>query len=55
MSHFVDVQLAMLEFDTKLWKCIRMGISIFRIIIWGGISLDIRPEITDYSSASVSL
>ena len=29
-----------------------MGITIFKIFIWGGISLDIRSEITFYGSAS---
>ena len=30
-----------------------MGITIFKIFIWGGISLDICSEITFYSSACV--
>ena len=28
-----------------------MGITIFKILIWGGISFDIRSEITFYGSA----
>ena len=36
----------MLRFETKLQKCIRMGIAIFKIFIWGGIESDIRSEIT---------
>ena len=34
--------LATLQFERKLWTCIRMGITIFKIFIWGGLSLDIR-------------
>ena len=44
---------AMLLFETKLQKCIRMGITIFKNFIWGGISSDIQLEITfDGSLAS---
>ena len=43
--------LPMLQFETKLQKCIRMGITIFEILIWGGISSDIRSEITIYVTA----
>ena len=32
-----------------------MGITIFKIFIWGGILLDIRSEITFYGSAPASL
>ena len=32
----------------------RMGITIFKIFIWGGKSLDILLEITFYSSADLS-
>ena len=38
------MRLATLQFETKLWKCIRMGITIFKIFIWGGILSDIRSE-----------
>ena len=31
-----------------------MGITIFIILIWGGISSDIRSEITFYGSARAS-
>ena len=40
------MQLVKLQFELKLQKCIRMGITIFKIFIWGGISLDIRSKIT---------
>ena len=40
------VGLATLQFETKLQKCIRMGITIFKIFIWGGILSDIQSEIT---------
>ena len=33
---------------------IRMGITIFKIFIWGGISSDILSEITFYGSAYAS-
>ena len=32
---------AALQFESKLQTCIRMGITIFKIFIWGGISSDI--------------
>ena len=39
--------LGMLKFETKLQKCIRRGIIIFKIVIWGGKSSHIRcAEIT---------
>ena len=41
----------MLQCETKLQKCIRMGIITFKTLIWGGISSDIRSEITFYGSA----
>ena len=34
-------------------KCIRMGITIFKIFIWGGMSLVIWSEITFYADASL--
>ena len=37
--------LATLQFELKLQKCIRMGITIFKIFIWGDISSDIPSEI----------
>ena len=46
--------LATVKFETKLQKCIRIGITIFKIFIWGGISLDIRSEITFYGYAHAS-
>ena len=41
---------AMLQFETKLQNCIRMGKTMFKIFIWGGISSDIRSEITFYGA-----
>ena len=39
----------------KCYKCIRMGITIFKIFIRGGISSpDVRSEITFYGSAYAS-
>ena len=29
--------MAIIHFETELQKCIRMGITIFKILIWGGI------------------
>ena len=44
-----------LKIEIKLQKCIRlMGIAIFTIFIWGGISSDIRSEVTFYGSAYAS-
>ena len=34
--HFVGLRSATLQFDSKLQKYIRMGITIFIIFIWGG-------------------
>ena len=45
------MRIATLHFDTKLQKCTRMGITIFKILTWGGLSSDIRSEITFYGSA----
>ena len=45
------MQLATLQFETRLQKCIRMGITIFKIFVCGGILLDIRSEITFFGSA----
>ena len=45
------MRLAMLHFERKLQKCIRIGLTIFKIFHLGGISSDIRLEITFYSSA----
>ena len=39
------MRLARLQFEMKLQKCIRMGITIFKIFIWGGIFSDIGSEI----------
>ena len=33
-------------FVGKCYLCIRMGITILKIIIWGGISSDMRSEVT---------
>ena len=35
-------------------KYIRMGITVFKIFIWGGISSNIRSEIMFYGSADTS-
>ena len=43
-------RLATLKFETKLQNSIRIGITILKICIWGGISSDIRSEITFYGS-----
>ena len=40
--------LATLQFETNLQKCIRMGITIFKLFIWGAISSDIGSEITKF-------
>ena len=32
--------------EGKCYLCIRMGITILKIIIWGGISSDMRSEVT---------
>ena len=37
---------------SKVKKHIRMGITIFKFFTWGGISSDIRSEITFYGSAN---
>ena len=49
------MRLATLQFETKLQKYIRMGITIFKIWIWGGISSDIGSEITFYDDAGAEL
>ena len=46
--------LAMLQFEMKLQECIRMGITIFKILIWGGISSDILSEITFHGATQMS-
>ena len=33
-------------FEGKCYLCIRMGITILKMIIWGGISSDMRLEVT---------
>ena len=43
-----------LVFDAKSKKYFRMGITIFKIFIRGGISSDIRSEIMFYGSADAS-
>ena len=45
------MQLATLKNELKLRKCIRMGITVFKIYIWGGISSDICSGITFYGLA----
>ena len=40
------MRLATLQYETKLQKCIRMGITIVKSFIWGGMPLDIQWEIT---------
>ena len=42
------MRLATLKFEIRLRKRIRMGITIFKILIWGGISSDIRWEFMSY-------
>ena len=49
------MRLATLQFETKLQKYMRMGITIFKISIWGGVSSDIRSEITFYGAAGAEL
>ena len=44
-----------LKIEIKLQKCIRVGITIFKIFILGGISSDIGSEIAFYGSARASL
>ena len=44
------MRLATLQFEIKRKKNIRMGITIFKIFIWGGISSDVRLESTFYGS-----
>ena len=44
------MRLATLQFEMKLQNYIRMGITIFKMFIRGGISLDIRLIITFYGS-----
>ena len=41
-------------FEGKLLICIRMGITILKILILGGISSDLRSEITFYGPAYAS-
>ena len=48
------MRLAAIQLETKLQKCIRIGITIFKIFIWGGISSYIRLEITFYGYTRVS-
>ena len=40
------LRLAMLKFETKLQKCVKMEMTIFKIFIGEGISSDIWLEIT---------
>ena len=42
--------LAMLQIEIKLQKCIRMGKTIFKFFIWGGILSDIWSEIMLFGS-----
>ena len=46
--------LVTLQFERKLYMCIRMGITIFKIFFWGDISSNIRSEITLYGSSRAS-
>ena len=55
MSHFVGWHVAFSTIWDKLQKCIRMGLTIFKILIWVCILWDMRSKITFYGSASVSL
>ena len=58
-SKFVDdvriLRLAALQFDMVLQQCFRMEIMVFKIYTCGGISSDMRSEITFYDSAVGSL
>ena len=49
------MRLATLQFEAKLQKCVIMGITIFKIFIFGGISSDIWSEIMFYGSARVAI
>ena len=49
------MRLATLQFETRLQKCIRMGITIFKTFIWGGISSDLHSEIKFYGSTQALL
>ena len=46
--------LLMFQFETKLQNGIGIGITIFKPLLWGGISSDIRSEIMFYGSACMS-
>ena len=48
------MRLVTLKIEMKLPKCVRMGITILKIFIWGGMLFDIRTEIMFYSSACAS-
>ena len=48
------MQLAMLHFEMRLLKYIRVGITILKKFIWGGISSDIWLEIYFYGNAHAS-
>ena len=48
------MQLMFLKQMPGVKKYIRMGITIFKFVIWGGISSDIRSEIMFYGSANAS-
>ena len=41
-------------FNRKMNKCIRMGITAIKFVIWGGKSAVLRSQITFYGSADVS-
>ena len=45
---------AIIGWTINVKKYIRMGITIFQFVIWGGISSDIRSEIMFYDSADAS-
>ena len=49
------LQLAALQFEKVLQECFRMEIMVFKIYTCGGISSDMRSEITFYDSAEGSL
>ena len=52
-SHIVGLQAAFygLQCSGLIQKCIRIGITIFKIFIWGGIWSYIRSEVAFYDSA----
>ena len=48
------VQIVHFFFNRKMNKCIRMGKTAFKFVIWGGKSAVLRSQITFYGSADAS-